>query len=129
MLEYKEAPIIIGFILFLLVSIGSKIFQEKCNDKKQFTRSEMGITVILPGIVSGFIGYYFTNEYNRHYQDYIMLQKVLIELDSMIKSKIIYLFSENVDHIITNQYTYETNPFDKIHPHNDHYPIKIQKVK
>ena len=63
MLEYKEAPIIIGFILFIVISIGSKVFQEQCNDKKDFTRSEMAITVILPGIVSGFIGYYFINEY------------------------------------------------------------------
>lgn len=65
MLEYKEAPVIVGFILFLIVSICSKIYQEKCNDKKKFTRSEMAITVILPGIVSGFIGFYFTNEYKK----------------------------------------------------------------
>ena len=45
----------------------------------------------------------------------------------MIKRKIIYLFSINVDHIITNQYTYETIPFIKINPKNDHYPIKIQQ--
>ena len=63
MLEYKEAPIIVSFVVFLLVSIGSKVFQEQCNDKKDFTRSEMAITVILPGIVLGFIGFYFTNEY------------------------------------------------------------------
>tara|TARA_B100001093_G_C26651886_1_gene937838 strand:+ start:564 stop:818 length:255 start_codon:yes stop_codon:yes gene_type:complete len=63
MLEYKEAPIIVAFIVFIVVSFGSKVFQEQCNDKKDFTRSEMAITVILPGIVLGFIGYYFTNEY------------------------------------------------------------------
>ena len=63
MLEYKEAPIIVAFIVFIVVSFGSKVFQEQCNDKKDFTRSEMAITVILPGIVLGFISYYFTNEY------------------------------------------------------------------
>ena len=51
------------FIVFIVVSFGSKVFQEQCNDKKDFTRSEMAITVILPGIVLGFISYYFTNEY------------------------------------------------------------------
>tara|TARA_B100001741_G_C16536755_1_gene592279 strand:+ start:633 stop:887 length:255 start_codon:yes stop_codon:yes gene_type:complete len=63
MLDYKESPYIIAFILFLVISFGSKIFQEQCNDKKDFTRTEMAVTVVLPGLVAGFIGYYFTNEY------------------------------------------------------------------
>ena len=49
----------------------------------------------------------------------LMLQKILFELDSMIKSKIIYLFSINVDHIITNQNTYEIYPFKKINDENN----------
>ena len=63
MLEYKEAPIIIAFIIFIVISISSKVFQEQCNDKKDFTRTEMAVTVVLPGLVAGFIGYYFTSEY------------------------------------------------------------------
>ena len=63
MLDYKEAPYIIAFLLFLIVSFSSKTYQEQCNDKKKFTRTDMITTVILPGLVAGFIGYYFTNEY------------------------------------------------------------------
>ena len=48
MLDYKESPYIIAFILFLVISFGSKIFQEQCNDKKDFTRTEMAVTVVLP---------------------------------------------------------------------------------
>lgn len=63
MLNYKESPYIIAFILFLVISFGSKTYQEKCNDKKQFTRTDMAVTVVLPGLVAGLVGYYFTNEY------------------------------------------------------------------
>ena len=34
MLDYKESPYIIAFILFLVISFGSKTYQEKYNDKK-----------------------------------------------------------------------------------------------
>ncbi len=63
MLDYKESPYIIAFILFLVISFGSKTYQEKYNDKKSFTRTDMVVTVVLPGLVAGFVGYYFTNEY------------------------------------------------------------------
>ena len=36
MLDYKESPYIIAFILFLVISFGSKTYQEKYNDKKHF---------------------------------------------------------------------------------------------
>ena len=62
MLDYKESPYIIAFILFLVISFGSKTYQEKYNDKKTFSRTDMAVTV-LPGLVAGFVGYYFTNEY------------------------------------------------------------------
>ena len=65
MLDYKESPYIIAFILFLVISFGSKTYQEKCNDKKSFTRTDMAVTVVLPGLVAGFVGYYFTNEYKK----------------------------------------------------------------
>ena len=63
MLDYKESPYIIAFILFLVISFGSKTYQEKYKDKKSFTRTDMVVTVVLPGLVAGFVGYYFTNEY------------------------------------------------------------------
>ena len=63
MLDYKESPYFIAFILFLVISFGSKTYQEKCNDKQTFSRTDMAVTVVLPGLVAGFVGYYFTNEY------------------------------------------------------------------
>ena len=63
MLDYKESSYIIAFILFLVISFGSKTYQEKCNDKQTFSRTDMAVTVVLPGLVAGFVGYYFTNEY------------------------------------------------------------------
>ena len=49
MLDYKESPYIIAFILFLVISFGSKTYQEKYNDKKTFSRTDMAVTVVLPG--------------------------------------------------------------------------------
>ena len=37
--------------------------KEKYNDKKTFSRTDMAVTVVLPGLIAGFVGYYFTNEY------------------------------------------------------------------